>query len=244
MSPGLTNFLFEAANFLLLAAALGWLLFKPVRRALDAEQARHSQQEDEARRMRQEAEVLVRAARAEREAAARESDERRRALLESARREGAREAETARRAQAEERRRMERELLDWKDARAEELTETVGRIAAESVRGLLAALEGPALDLALVRAACVELGAVPVEARGAALVECARPLDAESRALLESVLGGALKERVVGELQAGVRVTTSAGQVDATAVAMARRAARALKRTSDAPEGDRRVGDA
>ena len=34
MSPTLTTFLFEAANFLVLAAVLGWLFFKPVRQAL------------------------------------------------------------------------------------------------------------------------------------------------------------------------------------------------------------------
>ena len=34
VSPTLTTFLFEAANFLVLAAALGWLFFKPVRQAL------------------------------------------------------------------------------------------------------------------------------------------------------------------------------------------------------------------
>ena len=34
MNPTLTTFLFEMANFLVLAAALGWLFFKPVRQAL------------------------------------------------------------------------------------------------------------------------------------------------------------------------------------------------------------------
>ena len=38
MSPTLANFIFETVNFLLLAAALGWVLYKPVRHALDAEQ--------------------------------------------------------------------------------------------------------------------------------------------------------------------------------------------------------------
>ncbi len=74
MSSALANFLFEAANFLLLAAALGWLLFKPVRRALDAERARHAREEDESKRLRAEAEVLAREARSAREAADREND--------------------------------------------------------------------------------------------------------------------------------------------------------------------------
>ena len=39
MSPELTNFLFEAANVLTLAAVLGWLFFEPVRAQLDKERA-------------------------------------------------------------------------------------------------------------------------------------------------------------------------------------------------------------
>ncbi|NOJ77205.1 hypothetical protein [Myxococcus xanthus] len=234
MSPALTNFLFEAANFLVLAAVLGWLLFKPVRRALDAEQARHAQETEAARHLREEAEVLAREARAEREAAGREREARRREMLASARNEALQAAEASKRAQVAERQRMEKELQDWRDASASELVDTVGRIAAESVRRLLSAFDGPALDLALVRAACAELDSVPVEARGAALVESARPLDARSRTLLEEALGGGVHERVVGELGAGVRVTTPAGQVDATAVAVARQAARSVNRVRDA----------
>ena len=39
MSPTLSTFLFELTNFLLLAGLLGWLLFKPVRNALQERQA-------------------------------------------------------------------------------------------------------------------------------------------------------------------------------------------------------------
>ena len=37
MSPDLATFLFELVNFALLAGGLGWLFFRPVRKALDAE---------------------------------------------------------------------------------------------------------------------------------------------------------------------------------------------------------------
>ncbi|GHG96376.1 hypothetical protein [Comamonas sp. JC664] len=234
MSPAFTNFLFEAVNFLVLAAVLGWLLFKPIRRALDAEQARHAQEAEAARHQREEAEAVSRAARAEREAAGRESEERRRALLASARDEALQAAEAAKRVQVEDRRRLEKELQDWRDASAAELVDTIGRIAAESVRRLLAALDGPALDLALVRAACAELASVPAEARAPASVESARPLDARARGLLEEVLGAGVRERVVTALGAGVRVTTPAGQVDATALSVARQAARAVNPPRDA----------
>lgn len=228
MSPALANFLFEAANFLLLAAALGWLLFKPVRRALDAERERHEREVQEGRRLRDEAEALAREATAAREASRLEASRRREEILAAAKREVAALLEEAKRAQALERRSLERELQREREAQAAALAETVGRIAADSVARLLDALNGPSLDAALVRGACDELRALPSAARGAALVEAARPLDAASRALLEGALGGGFEERRVRELGAGVRVTTSAGQVDATAAALARRAARAL----------------
>ena len=47
MAPWVANFLFEAVNFLLLAGALGWLFFRPVRTALDAERERRAKEEAE-----------------------------------------------------------------------------------------------------------------------------------------------------------------------------------------------------
>lgn len=229
MSPALTNFVFEAANFLLLAAVLGWVLFKPVRRALDAERDRHDQQLEESKRLRAEAATLASEARTAKEAALREADERRRESLDAAKREAAAIVESARQAQLAERRRLEQELAVQRRAEAAGMADTVGWIAAESVRNLLRALDGPPLDAALVRAARAELDQIPRQARGAAVVECARPLDAEARAALQAVLDPGFQERIVRELGAGVRVTTAAGQVDASAVALARRAALAVK---------------
>ncbi len=61
MSPTLTTFLFEVANFLLLAGALGWLFFKPVRQALadhrakfEADNLQAAESLAEAERLRQE----------------------------------------------------------------------------------------------------------------------------------------------------------------------------------------------
>lgn len=228
MSPWLANFLFEAANFLLLAAALGWLLFKPVRGALDRERERHAQEEEELKRLRSEAESQLKEAHAMREAADQEIADQRKELLESARKEAAQILEEARRTQAAERRTLERELAASRASEAAALSQVVGRMAGASVARLLADLEGPSLDLALVRAACTELLELPSSARGSAAVESAHPLDAESRRLLAGAIGEGFEERTVAELLAGVRVTTSAGQVDATALAVARQAARAV----------------
>lgn len=235
MSPSLANFLFEAANFLLLAAALGWILFKPVRRALDRERERHAKEDEEQKRLRSEAESLAKEARATREANDRETAERRSELLASARKEAARIVDEARKTQAAERRAFDQELATTRNAQAAALAETVGRIAGASVARLLDAVEGPSLDVALVRAACAELQALPSSARGSALVESAHPLDAESRRLLGAALGDRFKERTVAELLAGVRVTTSAGQVDATSLSLARHGAQAVIAAVTAP---------
>lgn len=229
MSPALANFVFEAVNFLLLAAALGWVLFTPVRRALDAEQERHASDERESQRLRAEAQSLAEEARTTWEAMAREVDERRKEILLAAQREASNLIEEVRKTQRNEREALERELTAKRDADAAALAETVGRLAAESVRRLLDTLSGPSLDSALVRAACAELEALPAEARESAVVESARALEAEARKALERALGCAFQERIVNELGAGVRVSTPAGQVDATAASVARRAARAVR---------------
>lgn len=248
MSPALTNFLFEAANFLLLAGALGWVLFRPIRRALDEEAARHQKLEDEAAAHREEATHLLDQARQARTQDEKAMAAERERTLQQAREEADRLVEGARKAVADERR-------TWQDeqraARANEgaaLAEVVGRVAASSVERLLLTLDGPSLDRALVRAACQQLRELPPPRRpgGSLVVESARPLDEEASRLLHEALHAAptvgLDARVVEELGAGVRVTTSAGQIDATAAALARQAA-ARVRALAAADGARVAGD-
>jgi F-type H+-transporting ATPase subunit b len=228
VSPTLANFLFEAANFLLLSAALGWVLFKPVRRALDAERERHAKEEDEAKRLRAEAEALAQEARAVREAAEREGARQRSEALAAARAEAARIAEEARASEARERQRIEGELEARRHVEAVALADTMGRVAAESVRRLLLSVGGPSLDAALARAATAALRQLTPAARASATVESARALEADARGFLEEALGCTVRERVVPDLGAGVRVTTPEGQVDASAESLAREAARAV----------------
>ena len=226
MSPAVANFLFEAGNLALLAGGLGWLLFRPVRRALDDERARHDKLGEEATRLRSEADALAKEARAVRDAADREAEQRRIEARAAAQKEADRVIEEAREREARDRQRFERELESGRQAQTAALAETVGRLAAQSVRRLLETIDGPALDLALVRAARAELGALPAPARGAALVESPRPLEPEARRLLEEVLGPGFQQRVVADLGAGVRITTPQGQVDASALSIGREAAR------------------
>ncbi|MEZ4370788.1 MAG: hypothetical protein R3B07_08180 [Polyangiaceae bacterium] len=228
MSPSLANFLFESANLLLLAAGLGWLLFKPVKRALDAESARHTAACQETQRALEqakatEAEANELAKRLRAEAERREHD-----LLDMSRIEADKLLSAARAAIAQERRAFNAELKATQAASAVESAELVGRIAGEAVRNLMSTLDGPALDRALVSRAIVELEQLGEPARRAVSIEAARPLSRESKQALGAVLG-AVEERVVPELGAGVRVTTCAGRVDATASGCARQAAVALQ---------------
>jgi len=240
VSPALANFLFETANFLLLAAALGWLLFKPVRGALDAERAGHEKAVAAAAQLRAEAESLAKESRAARDGAERDAAQVRAAILSTAKKEAEAILEAARQESAEERRTLLRELEAARQAEVEALADSAGQIAAESVRRLLLSLEAPALDLSLVRAACRALRTLPEPARRGALVESARPLGATERGLLQGTLGDSFKERTITELGAGLRVTTLAGQVDASAVAFAREAARAMHAVLTTEDADRR----
>ncbi|MCB9569114.1 MAG: hypothetical protein H6710_18185 [Myxococcales bacterium] len=236
MSPTLANFLFEAANFLVLAGALGWLLFKPVRAALDRERERHAKEEADLKALRDEAEKLRADAADAHARLTSELDASRTEALAAAERAAAEIQAKAEKTRDERMAGLERELDALRQSQAEGLADTLGRIAATSVQRLLERVDGPSLDAALIRAASAEIGALAKGARAAPVVESARPLDAETRGLLRGALGRDFEERSDPALGAGVRVTTSAGQIDASARSLAREAAREL-RAAGLPEG-------
>ncbi|MEZ5966022.1 MAG: hypothetical protein R3F56_19455 [Planctomycetota bacterium] len=247
MSPTLANFLFETANFLLLAAALAWLLFAPIRRALDQESASQRQRREAAEHLKEEADAALKAARAAQDAAAQAAEEQRTNALAAARQEATEVVEAARRAADQQRQTMVEEQRQARRVTADAVAEEVGRIAAASVQRLLAELHGPSLDAALVRTACTRLTALPRRAAGPIVVESARPLDGDTRQALATALGATFDLRVVAALGAGVRVTTPAGQVDATAAAVARQAQQALRAVVDAsadPSADHALSEA
>jgi F0F1-type ATP synthase membrane subunit b/b' len=236
MSPAVANFLFEGANLLLLAAGLAWGFFAPVRRVLDEERDRQAKAEGELARARADAASLRNEAQAERESAGREIAARRAEVLEAAERDAAALLERSRGERSAERHALEQELEARREAEVAGLADDVARIAAVVVARLLASVEGPPLDSALARLACEKIRALPAEARRPAVVESARALEGPTRALLAGVLGDGFEVRVVSELGAGVRITTPAGQVDASAGSFAREAAEALRRAA----GERR----
>ncbi len=232
MSPALANFLVEAANFLVLAGVLGWLLFKPVRAALKAEQERRAEEETRSATTRDEANALLEQAKEANRGLQAELERRRAEMLEETRQEVADLKEQARRQHIAEERALEKKHEAALRAQSEHLADTLGRIAAASVRRLMDAVSGPSLDVALVRATCRELATIPEEARTGCVVESARPLDAESRQLLAAALGSAFEERTVPALGAGVRVTTAGGQIDGTSLNLAREAAQQIARAA------------
>ncbi len=221
MSTDLATFLFEVVNFLLLVALLGFLLFRPVRRALDAERARHAQAAEELEAQREELSARRDAlALAEREAQQARDEEATRAAATLERQRESAEQE-ARSAAAAERARLDDELAARRTAEVERLADEVGRVSGAAVASLLAELDGPSLDAALLRGALEQLRGLDVTA---ATVEVARPLDPATRAAIAQSLPSS-DVRVVPELGAGVRIVTVSGQVDASARSLAREAA-------------------
>jgi F0F1-type ATP synthase membrane subunit b/b' len=229
LSPALANFLFEAANFLVLAGALAWLLFKPMRNALQAEQERRAEEESKIAKARDEADALMTEARDAHNKLETELEEQRTAMLAEARKEIADLKEKARKEQFAETQANEKKQEAARRAQARQLATTLGRISAASVRDLLDTVSGPSLDLALVRAACGELSALPSGAKTSCIVESARPLEDAARSLLREAIGHDFEERIVAELGAGVRVTTTQGQIDGSATSLAQQAAQQIE---------------
>lgn len=231
MSPTLATFLFELINFLLLVGLLGWLLFRPMRSALQARQDAERQKRDELTARveeaeRQEAEVQQRVRAFETEMAA---------MRQQHLAVAAREADVIRR-QAHEAAEHEREaarrgLAQLERAQLERLSEAVARATRQSVARLLARLDAPDLDMSLVHAACNRLATLNEETTGTVLVESAHPLGEPARAALAAALDGNTHTpefRVAPELGVGLRIVTSKGLIDASGRGMAQEAERAL----------------
>jgi F0F1-type ATP synthase membrane subunit b/b' len=226
VSPALATFLFEAANFTLLALALGWVLFRPVRRALDAERERHEEKLTKVAEREKAVEAEEGALEAARAGAESDLAKRRDAELAAAKADAERLLQEARDREREMRTRLDDEIAAARRRGVEALTEDVAALAAGTVRRLLEAISGPELELALAREVTEALAALGDDL-GPATVESARPLGDEARQVLGEALKAEVRERLVPELGAGIRVSTRAGQVDASALAFARAAQRA-----------------
>jgi F-type H+-transporting ATPase subunit b len=190
VSPSWVTFLFEAANFLLLAALLGWAFFRPVRAALERRRASLEAEEREA------AEKLVEAERALAEAAARRSEfegslaSLRERVREEAERERARLLDAAREQAQRERETLKTELAALRRGQARRVASDAAAAAREIVVRLLERIAGPDLEQALVEAASRELAKLASAGSVApVIVESAGALASTVRDSLAQVAG-------------------------------------------------------
>lgn len=222
MSSELTNFLFEIGNFGLLVVGLAWLVLRPIRTALDAERERRDAVEAELATKRTELETAQSQLEEARHAFELDMNTTRGARLAAAQSEAAAIVERAREQAEREREAALRDADVEAKARIDASRTAMGTIAGAAVRQLLETVDGPPLEEALVGAVCERIAEWGDAELGDIVVEAARPLSAEAVRRLSERLRREVSVRVVAELGAGVRITSAAGQIDATAAAFAR----------------------
>ncbi len=231
MSATLTTFLFELGNFLLLAAALGWLFFKPIRQSigdrrkqLDEESRLAKEKLAEAERTRQEADR----GRAHLQV---ELNELRSRELESARQQAQELLAQAHGAADRQLQLAHQQAVEISEMQRDTLSRAAAAAAATTVKHLLEALDGENLQTALVRVACEQLQALPPGPLTPLKVESASPLSAEELATLEKACGAAATKanyQIATELVSGVRIATANGLIDASVLGLANYARQSL----------------
>lgn len=238
MSPTLTTFLYEAANFLILAAVLGHFFFRPIRQALADHRAQIDRDTQAAQERLATAEEIRSAIEAERTKLHQELEVLRTQALEAVRKEageiivqahsGAQRLDKARAQHAAR--------LD--EAQTARLARAVCSAAGTAVDRLLKQLGERDLHAALVQAAAQRVRDMTFDAEAAVTIESSLPVEDENRQILDDALGPAAehaKRRTVPDLGAGVRIATSGGLIDATVAGLADFAAQALREELQTP---------
>ena len=232
MSPSWVTFLFEAANFLLLAALLGWLFFRPVRDVLERRRAEFESEQRSAAATRAEAERLLREARVQRSELEASLEDLRERVEREAEQERERVMETVRAQMQRERETLKQELVSLRRAQARALSRDAAFAAREIVVRLLEEIKGPELEHALLATACRQLE--KLRGGGAlapVVIESARPLDDRALAAVAEAAGTSAADavrRVAPDLVAGTRVLTARGLVDVSVAGLAAQAERLL----------------
>jgi len=219
VSPTLTTFLFEAANFLVLAAILGWLFFKPVRQALLDRRAKLEDEAAQAAQKLAEAEKIQQDIDARRAALQSELNELREQGRDAARKQAEEILSQARAAAEREREASVRLAARMSETQRDTLAEVAAAATAETVGRLLDQINSPDLQAALIASACQQLGSLPHGTITPVKIESAQPLSPQQRADLENALGpaaGQVDFRTADGLGAGVRISTGQGLVDAS----------------------------
>jgi F-type H+-transporting ATPase subunit b len=231
MAPMWTTFLFEAVNFLILAAVLAWLLFRPIRQALAGRRAALAQETEETTAKRAEVERLQEDIRQRAATLEAEIERMRHDALAAVQQEAERIRAEARAVVERERTAARSRLAHLEEAQLEHLATAVATATGVAVQHLLQQIGGSDLDRRLAQAACRALQALDEAALGVVTVESARPLDQDTQTALITILGEAARTaafRVTPTLGAGIRISTSHGLVDASATGLAAFAQRVL----------------
>jgi len=228
LSASWVTFLFEAGNFLLLAAVLVWFFFRPVRDAIERRRSALEGERVAATEARHQAERELEETRARRREFEGSLDALRKRVQSEAQTERERLIEEARALNRRERDMLDEELLARRRAQARSLSRDAAYAAREIVVGLLAEVKGPELEPALCQAACRELeGLRAAGSLAPIVVESVSTLDDEAFASLVAAAGvepGTATRRVNPDLIAGLRVLTAKGLVDASAAGLAAQA--------------------
>jgi F-type H+-transporting ATPase subunit b len=236
------TFLFETANFLLLAALLGWLFFRPVRDALERRRSELENEQQAASNARAEAERALQQVREQRSELEDSLEKLRDRVRSEAEAEAERLVEAARVQTQDERETLKGELVSQRRAQARSLARDAAFAARGIVVRLLEEIEGPDLEHALLRTACRDLE--ELRSSGSltpVVIESTRPLDDSDYATLAEAAGIAPADsirRVDPDLVVGVRVVTARGLVDASGAGLAAQAERVLVNRLDRENSD------
>jgi len=234
--------LFEAANFLLLAAVLAWFFFRPVRDALERRRSELESEQKAAALARSEAEDALRQARERRIELEGSLEELRERVRLEAENQAEQLIDAARIQTQNERETLKGELVSQRRAQARSLGQDAALAAREIVVSLMDEIDGPGLERALLRTACRELEKLRSSGSLAPVViESNLPLDDTARDALAEAAGIAPADavhRVDPMLVAGLRVLTAQGLVDASAMGLAIQAERVLVEQLDRESPD------
>ncbi|MCA9177941.1 MAG: hypothetical protein KDB14_25935 [Planctomycetales bacterium] len=217
MTDSIWTFVFETLNFAALAGVLAWLFFKPVRAALQEEQARAERLQQEAVDKADKADQLLREQDAKRQSLGDELDAMRDAARAAAKLEAEQLLRDARARIEHERANLRREAVNIERSQVAKLAEAVAEATHLAVQKLLGQIGGPDLDRALLSAGCRELQQFSDGSLAGVTVESAKALSDEEQAQLRGALGDEPPQlRLAPELIAGVRISTSRGLIDAS----------------------------
>lgn len=217
MSPTITTFLFEAANFLVLAAALGWLFFKPVRQAIIDYREKFEADNQQAAAKLAEAEAMRQQIQDTHAQLQTELNERRGDEIAAIQRQADEILTSARSAAAMQRKQSLLQASRISDSQRDTLAEVAAASAADAVAKLLQQIEGPELQEGLVQAACRQLESLDHQVLAPVKVESSESLSAEQSAALRAALGSAGQTadfRIADGIGMGVRVSTARGLID------------------------------